>query len=162
MLAAMCAVLGAVSLDFGSIKLTLESLPVMLGALLFGPVDGALIGLVGTLLYQALRYGLTVTTPLWVLPYVVCGLVMGVYAKKCGFALTTKKTILVSIIANLLVTTLNTAAMYLDSKIFGYYSYAVIFGAIVARYVVCVAKSVLFGVLLPPLVKYVRERVFRT
>ena len=162
MLAAMCAVLGAVSLDFGSIKLTLESLPVMLGALLFGPVDGALIGLVGTLLYQALRYGLTVTTPLWVLPYVVCGLAMGLYAKKCGFVLTTKKTILVSIIANLLVTTLNTAAMYLDSKIFGYYSYAVIFGAIVVRYVVCVAKSILFGVLLPPLVKYLRERVFRT
>ena len=159
MLAAMCAVLGALSVDFGNIKLTLESLPVMLGALLFGPVDGVLIGFVGTLLYQVSRYGLTVTTPLWVLPYVVCGLVMGLYAKKCGFALTVKKTIFVSVLANLLVTTLNTYVMYLDSKIFGYYSYAYIFGAIVVRYVVCVAKSVLFGVLLPPLTKLLRERL---
>lgn len=162
MLAAMCAVLGAVSIDLGNIKLTLESLPVMLGALLFGPADGALIGLVGTLLYQVLRYGVTVTTPLWVVPYVVCGLVMGASAKKCGFELTTKKTIFVSVLANLLVTTLNTAVMYLDSKIFGYYSNAYIFGSIVVRYVVCVAKAILFGALLPPLVKYLREEILRT
>ena len=39
MLAAMCAVLGYVALDMGSIKITFESLPILLGAMLFGPVD---------------------------------------------------------------------------------------------------------------------------
>ena len=44
MLAAMCAVLGYVALDMGNIKITFESLPILLGAMLFGPVDGMLIG----------------------------------------------------------------------------------------------------------------------
>ena len=53
-LAAMCAVLGAVSIDLGNLKLSFESLPVIIGALLFGPVDGLLIGGIGTFLYQFL------------------------------------------------------------------------------------------------------------
>jgi uncharacterized membrane protein len=44
MLAAMCAALGALALDMTSIKVTFESLPILLGALLFGPVSGAAIG----------------------------------------------------------------------------------------------------------------------
>ena len=72
MLAAMCAVLGAVALDVGNLKITLESVPIIVGALLFGSLDGAAIGFVGTLVYQLLRYGVSVTTLLWILPYVVC------------------------------------------------------------------------------------------
>lgn len=87
MLCAMCAVLGYVALDLGSIKLTFESLPVLLGALLFGPVDGMFIGGIGTLLYQLVRYGVTATTLLWILPYVVCGLLVGAWARKRDFSL---------------------------------------------------------------------------
>lgn len=47
MLCAACAVLGYVALDLGNIKVTFESLPILLGGLLFGPVDGMLIGGVG-------------------------------------------------------------------------------------------------------------------
>ena len=71
MLAAMCAVLGYLSLDFGNLKITFESVPILLGALLLGPIDGMAIGGVGTLLYQLVRYGVSVTTPLWILPYVL-------------------------------------------------------------------------------------------
>ena len=91
MLAAMCAVLGYLSLDFGNLKVTFESVPILLGALLFGPADGAAVGLVGTLIYQLLRYGGAVTTPLWIAPYVLCGLLVGLYAKRNGFALDRKR-----------------------------------------------------------------------
>ena len=117
MLAAMCAVLGAVALDVGNLKITLESVPIIVGALLFGSLDGAAIGFVGTLVYQLLRYGVSVTTLLWVLPYVVCGLIVGLYAQKRGFSLSTKQTIIIVVIAELVVTTLNTGVMYIDSKI---------------------------------------------
>ena len=80
-LAAMCAVLGALSLDFGNLKITFESLPVLLAALAFGPLDGLAVGGIGTLIYQLLRYGVSVTTPLWILPYALCGLLVGLYAK---------------------------------------------------------------------------------
>ena len=92
-LAAMCAALGALALDLNSIKITFESFPILLGALLFGPLDGLAVGFVGTLLYQLLRYGVSATTLLWILPYALAGLVTGFYAKRRGFSLTTGQTV---------------------------------------------------------------------
>lgn len=160
MLAAMCAVLGAVSLDLGNIKITLESIPVILGALLFGPADGAIIGFVGTFVYQVLRYGFSATTLLWMLPHVVCGFIVGLYAKKKGFNLSVVQTIVITVIAGLVLTTLNTGVMYIDSKIYGYYSAVYIFGSMLIRYISGIAKFVAIGVLMPPLVNLLRSRFF--
>lgn len=160
MLAAMCAVLGAVSLDLGNIKITLESIPVILGALLFGPADGAIIGFVGTFVYQVLRYGFSATTLLWMLPHVVCGFIVGMYAKKKSFNLSVVQTIVITVIAGLVLTTLNTGVMYIDSKIYGYYSAVYIFGSMLIRYISGIAKFVAIGVLMPPLVNLLRSRFF--
>ena len=160
MLAAMCAVLGVVSLDLGNIKITLESIPVILGALLFGPADGAIIGFVGTFVYQVLRYGFSATTLLWMLPHVVCGFIVGLYAKKKGFNLSVVQTIVITVIAGLILTTLNTGVMYIDSKIYGYYSAVYIFGSMLIRYISGIAKFVAIGVLMPPLVNLLRSRFF--
>lgn len=157
MLAAMCAVLGAISLDLGNIKLTLESLPIIIGALLFGAADGAAIGFVGTFVYQVLRYGFSVTTLLWMLPYVVCGLIVGAYAQRCDFTLSHRALILLVVAAELAVTTLNTFVMYIDSVIYGYYSAVYIFGALSLRYIVCVGKAVVTGCILPPLLDFLKK-----
>ena len=52
--------------------------------------------------------------------------------------------------------------MYIDSKIYGYYSAVYIFGSIAVRYAICVGKAIVFGALMPPLVRILRERVFNT
>ena len=67
-LAAICMVLGYYGPDLGNLKITFEGLPVILAGLLLGPVDGAVVGGIGTLLYQLLRYGVSATTLLWILP----------------------------------------------------------------------------------------------
>ena len=152
-LAAMCAVLGAVSIDLGNIKFSFESLPVIIGALLFGPVDGLLIGGIGTFLYQFLRYGLTVTTPLWILPYMLCGLLVGFYAKRKCFQLDVKQLAFIISLASIMIFLLNTAVLYIDSKVYGYYSYVYIFGTIVPRAVVCVAKAAVFTAIMPLLLR---------
>ena len=90
---AMCAVLGYTSLDFGSLKITFESLPILLSAFLFGPVDGMIVGGMGTFIYQMLRYGFSATTLIWMLPYVVCGLMAGIWAKKYDFKMTGRQEI---------------------------------------------------------------------
>lgn len=151
-LAAMCAVLGAVSLDLGNLKITLEALPVIMGALMFGPVDGMAIGFVGTFVYQLLRYGVSATTLLWILPYVVCGLIVGLYAKRHSYKLNTWQTILIAVIAELVITTLNTGVLYIDSKIYGYYSAVYIFGTLLPRYAICVGKAAAEGAILPLLI----------
>ena len=162
MLAAMCAVLGYLAIDLGSIKVTLESIPIMLGAVLFGPADGCLIGLVGTLVYQLLRYGLSVTTLLWILPYVVCGLLDGLLARRLAFRPSRLQTLLIIVLSELVVTTLNTGVLYLDSKIYGYYYPALIVGMLALRYVVCVVKAVVTGLVFPPLLRMIRKLPFLT
>lgn len=161
MLAAMCAVLGAISIDLGNLKITLESIPVILGAALFGPIDGALVGFVGTFVYQVIRYGFSVTTLLWMLPYCICGLIVGLYAKKHNYNLSVKQMILIVVIAELVITTLNTGVLYIDSKIYGYYSAVYIFGTLVPRYLICVGKAVAEGALLPLLIKPIKENILK-
>ena len=132
-LAAMCAVLGALSLDFGNLKITFESLPVLLAALAFGPLDGLAVGGIGTLIYQLLRYGVSVTTPLWILPYALCGLLVGLYAKKLGFVFSGKQLAWAVFLSSLLIFVLNTGVLWLDSIVYGYYSAVYIFGSFVPR-----------------------------
>ena len=157
MLCAVCAVLGYVALDLGNIKITFESLPVLLGALLFGPVDGMLIGGVGTLLYQLIRYGVTATTPLWIAPYVACGLLAGAWARYREFALSRRQTVVLVVLAELAVTALNTAALYIDSRLYGYWFPGFILGALGLRLVICVVKAAAFGLVLPNVVETVRR-----
>lgn len=140
-LAAMCAALGALALDLNSIKITFESFPILLGALLFGPLDGLAVGFVGTLLYQLLRYGVSVTTPLWILPYALAGLVTGFYAKRRGFSLTTGQTVGIVVAAEVLVTALNTLVMYIDAKLYGYWFPGFISAMLLPRGAVCVVES---------------------
>ncbi len=157
MLAAMCAVLGYLSLDFGNLKITFESVPVLLAALLFGGADGAAVGLVGTLIYQLLRYGVSATTVLWIAPYVLCGLLVGLYAKKRGFSLTQREMLFVIVGNELLITALNTVVLYIDSKIYGYYSPAFIFGSLGLRTALCVGKAVAYAYAIPPLLRAIRR-----
>ena len=100
MLVAMCTVLAAIALKLGgNLKITFESVPVHIGALLFGPVDGMIIGGLGTFLYQVLfsGYGITATTPLWILPYIVCGLAVGAYAKRRDYSLSRAQLIFIMV-----------------------------------------------------------------
>lgn len=150
-LAAMCAALGALSLDFGNLKLTFESFPVIVAGLLFGPVDAMLVGGIGTFLYQVLRYGITVTTPLWILPYVLCGLAVGLYAKKLNFTLSRRQLIFAVYMGCILIFLLNTLVMYVDSKVYGYYSFVYIFGTFGLRTLICFAKAAVFTAVLPVL-----------
>lgn len=152
-LAAMCAVLGAVSLDFGNLKISFESLPVLMAALMFGPLDGLAVGGIGTLIYQVLRYGVTVTTLLWCLPYALCGVLAGWYAREKGFVLSRRQLAIAVFSACILIFVLNTAVMYVDSIVYSYYSFVYIFGSIVPRILICFVKAAAFTAVLPSLMR---------
>ena len=157
MLSAMCAVLGYLALDTGSVKITFESIPVLMAALLFGPIDGMAVGGIGTLIYQLLRYGVSATTPLWILPYVACGALVGLYAKKNAFALTQRQVVFIVVANELLITALNTLVLLADSKIYGYYYPGIILGALALRLALCIVKAVAYAFLLPVLIRPIRK-----
>ena len=158
-LAAMCAVLGAISLDFGNLKISFEGLPVMIGALLFGPVDGFLIGGIGTLIYQVLRYGFEVTTLLWVLPYALCGIIMGAYAKKRGFNLTKKQMAFIVSLGCVLIFLINTGSLYVYSKVYQLNTLAFLLGPLPFRIIVCIINALGYSAVMPILIKAVRKAV---
>lgn len=158
-LSAMCVVLSYLSIDLGNIKFSLESLPILAGALLLGGWNGGAIGLIGTLISQLLRYGVSVTTPLWILPHVVCGVLVGVYAQKKDFRLNPGQAIGIVIAGELAVTVLNTLALYVDSRVFGYYTPTLITGLLAARFLYAVGRAVVYGALLPPLLERLRKNL---
>lgn len=158
MLAALCAVLGYFAIDMLSIKITFEGVPVLIGALLFGPIDGVLIGGVGTFIYQVIRYGISATTALWILPYLLYGLVLGFFAKKNKFNYSKKFPITVVIVlGEMLITAVNTLAIFVDSKIYGYYSVELITGALGLRILICVVKAAVFAIIMPSLIKAIQK-----
>lgn len=160
MLAAMCAVLAYLSIKVNNnLKVTFESVPVLIGAFLFGPLDGAVIGFVGSLIYQLFLsgYGVTVTTPLWIAPYVVCGLLVGLYAKKRDFSLRQAQVVFIVVAGELLVTAMNTGTIYVDSKVYGYYRPGIITGVLALRLVLCVVKALAYSYVLPPLLHSLRR-----
>ncbi len=161
--AAMVAVLGYFSLNFGNFKITFESLPILLSGLLMGPLAGVAVGGIGTFIYQMLRFGLMPTTPMWMAPYVVAGFVVGWYAKQKGMTgfsgapLSTRNVVFIVVIAQLLITSINTVCLYIDSHIYGYYTPTLIAGMLVPRFILAVVMGVAFGVLIPQLINALRR-----
>ena len=153
MLTAVYVVLSLVgTLNLWWIRISVDSLPIILGALLYGPVGGLLVGLLGSFMNQLITYGLTATTVLWVIPAAARGLMIGAYARKHHFELSRTQIISVLCLTAIVVTALNTGAMYLDSVINGYYSYVYVFGNIVTRVIAGLATALVMSFVAPPVV----------
>ena len=153
-LAAMAVVLGFMSIRIGNVmKITLEDFPIIFAGLLFGPVDGMIVAAVGIFLYQLLSYGITATTVLWILPFVVTGGIAGLYAKRSKFNNSNKQILFIFLICELLIWALNTGAIYADSKIYGYYYPTIITGMLLIRLVTAIGKGVVLGLVSHPVLK---------
>ena len=156
MLAAMFVVLSLFSINLPGMKITLDSLPILIGAALLGPLDGLAVGLIGSFLNQMITYGFTATTLLWILPAGLRGLLVGLYAKKRGFSMTLRQTIFITVLSALLVTALNTLLLYIDSWIYSY-AYAAALMTLALRIAAGILTAVLFSFLLPPILSALRR-----
>lgn len=152
-LIALFVVLGFVAVDLRVMKISFSGLPVIIGALLMGPLAGTEIGLIGELIAQLLRYGITVTTPIWIIPPAVRGLMVGLYAKKYDYRLSTRQLAFIMILSSIVVTLLNTVGIYIDSHIYGYYNFATVFGALLVRILNGVLSSIVYLVIVPYVIK---------
>lgn len=123
-MSALCFVLALLTLKIGNLRIGFGSLPICLSAILFSPIEGGAVGALGELLSQIINYGITLTTPLWILPPAVRGLLIGRLLKgKTEY----HQYVFSGMISAFIVTLLNTAVTALDSIIYGYYSYQYVF-----------------------------------
>ncbi|MBR0208710.1 MAG: folate family ECF transporter S component [Oscillospiraceae bacterium] len=158
MLAAMCFVLSRyASITLPTVKISFDSLPVLVAALLLGPLDGMAVGLIGRFFEQLFsQYGLTVTTPLWILPHALRGLLVGLYARRHAYQLEKKQLYFITTAAALLVTALNTLVQYIDSRVFSY-SYVAALPTLLLRIVLGILTAVLFAGILPGILAPLRK-----
>lgn len=140
MLAALYVLLNnTIAIKAGNLRITFASLPVVLSALLFGPLESAVTALLGEFINQLIGgYGITATTALWLIPPAVRGMVIGVAAMALRH---TDRPLerrpvpayAVCILAALCTTLANTLVIAVDAWVYGYYSRAYVFGELLYR-----------------------------
>lgn len=142
-----------ISVNMAGIRITLDILPVVVAAALFGPVDALIVGFVGNLLFQlAGPYGISATTVLWAVPDAVRGLLAGLLLRGGRAAAAPKRLIAPLVGISLVFTTVTTGVMYVDCLVYQY-SFAAYAPFILARYVIGVVIAVLTALILPHLIK---------
>lgn len=165
MLALMTAMMVLLSLTLAvrtdHFKLSFGSLPVVLAAMLFGPVEGAVVAVLGEFMVQLLTYGLTPTTAIWIFPPAIRAVVIGLAAlrlRKTGVPLESRPVscYAVCILGAVLTTSGNTFGMWLDSLVYRTSFSAVLF-ITPARYVSGVVTAAVIATVSMPLVHLLRR-----
>ena len=168
-LIAMFFGLSLLSVQLGGIKITFASLPTIICAMLFGPIDGFLVGFLGAFLEQMLKFGFTATTMLWILPPAIRGLFIGLCAvllrkhMSVDSILQTKRPyvyFIFCILSGIIVSTLNTLVFYVDAKIYHYYEYHMIFGVFWIRIASGIVSSLLMALVALPVVAALKRANF--
>lgn len=148
-----------------NLKVAVTSLAIITAALLLKWYDACLVALIGEFLYQIIRsgYGITATTPVWIAAPVLHALALGL----CALILSRRRPLVEQTIPCVLVilgcgiwcALLNTAAMYVDSKVFGYYQRHIVFGLALVRIAISLATAAVMAVISIPLVRAVRRQI---
>ena len=159
LIAVYCVLSILTPVKVANFKFTFEAFPILVAALLAGPIDGLIVGAVGSFIYQLLfsGYGITLTTPLWILPHAFSGLITGLYARSKNYRLSNLQIVMICIISALCVTALNLLALYVDAKVYGYYSFALVFGNLILKIIAGVILSIIYSSVLPKLLNYIRR-----
>jgi len=155
-LMAIYVVLSYISIPTEFIKFSFASFAVYVGAFLFGPIQGFLIGFLAEGIVQWLRYGLEAMTVLWMLPVGIRGLLAGWYAMRHKYSLSILQQILCVLLTGLFVTALNTGFLYLRGIIYGY---AVLYTVlqIALRFVSSIVMTAIYCLLLPKCIALIRR-----
>ena len=148
----------------GNLRISLASLPILVCALVCGPWQAAAAAFLGEGLFQILNYGITATTPLWLLPPVIRALIVA-YGNRIitGRRLTKVScqalfTALVTVAA-VITTVCNTLVTWLDSVIYHCYTKAYVFGDFAVRMLTGIVTAVVISLILPPLVRKIKEAI---
>jgi uncharacterized membrane protein len=161
MFIALYFLLAKLSFPIGNIHLTLASLPLVISALLLGVRSTVVVALLGEFLNQLLGYGLTLTTPIWMLPPLIRGLtiaLVGYFCQKKGEALENHLVLyyITIVSAALLTTAANTLALYLDAIIIGY-PVALVWLETLIRFLVGMGSAIIVALLARPLLKVAKH-----
>lgn len=140
-----------------NLQITFSGVAIIMAVVLYGLPDALLVALLGSFVAQLRSaYGLTITTPIWMIPPILRALVFGVVYElflKKGIKLEDKRVLFVTfvIISGLVTTLANTGAIFLDAYIFEYPVAMAILESIM-RFVSSIASSIFMGLITLPII----------
>lgn len=132
-------------------NITLQALPVIICAFLFTPLDTIVVSTMGDLLYQVVRFGLSSTTVMWLVPHLIFACILSIYVYFRKEKMGKVESIIVIILANLILTLLNMLVSYIDGLIWGY-SVAVLV-TMPIKLLLSIATAIALGFVSMPIVK---------
>lgn len=141
-----------------SVKISLGTLPFIIIALLCGPLEGFVCGFIGTFISQMITYGITITTPIWLIPGALAGLVCGLVYK--AFKRKTKAVpIGVSVCAGIFTLVLcNFSGTYLDGVVILKYStMEILLAALPVRVGVGICLAVIYTIVAVPVCRALQK-----
>ena len=146
----------------GKWELTFAALPVVVVALMFGPLTGVLVAVIGEFMSQMLSYGLTLTTAIWIVPPMGWALVVGTAAarlRKSGRPLENRPVLCygVCILGGAVTSGMNTLALWLDSLVYHYYAFAFVFGSALLRLPKDIMVALIVATVAIPLVRLLQK-----
>lgn len=153
---ALFVVLDRFSITFGTIKISMSGLPIILASLYFGPINGMIVGFCCGFISQMLGYGFTLTTMLWIWPHVSRGSVMGVVGKLIDVEKRKPLFVISVIISSIIVTLFNTLAICVDSLVYHYYSEEYVFGMFIYRLLLGILTGIIYALIILPILKVVK------
>ena len=110
-----------------TIEISWASLPILLCAFLFSPADAIAVAICGSFLEQLLSpYGLSATTPLWMLPVVLQAALASIAVYLARRHMRVWKMAVIIVASELLLTVANIAVSYVDAILFDYLEYLAI------------------------------------
>lgn len=123
LIAVYVALASFVSINLPIAQFSLSSLPILLCVFVFGVPDAVAVALCGSFIEQVL-YGLSPTAPLWMAAPVAMALTAGglaaLFRRLSGRELPVWQTIVTVVVAELVMTLVNTGMLYLDAHIMQY------------------------------------------
>lgn len=146
------------TINLSGMKLTLQNLPIFIAAITLGSIPGAIVGFAGMFINQILTYGFTATTLFWVLPQTIVGAICGYLFENKLVKVSGGLKFWVCIVAlQVLLTVLNTIVILVDSLVFGYYSFILVFGPLVLRIMVSILVGIVYCIIIPPIMNLIKK-----
>lgn len=140
-----------------NVKITLQNLPLFISAITLGSTCGCMVGFIGSLILQIRSYGFMATTLLWVLPHMIAGYVYGLIFEK-GIAKTSNISFyMFTILANLLISVLNTVVDYIQANISGYFTIPTFLFSTGMRFMLSFITGTVYALLIPLILKIIKK-----
>jgi len=139
------------SFNLAVTRISMTGIPLIFVSVVYGPLEGVLIGAIGEFLYQLAFYGLMPHTVLWLLPPIARALIVGLMFRHKDPSQHPVLWIVTTVVSCLVVTTINTFSLWAVGWLFFGVTAREIIIAILIRIGTSILTAIVYAAIIPTL-----------